>query len=412
MTPYRTPRPTSGQNGAPPAMTTRAAVDSVAAERQQKVRERRATDLARIDLVRSMAVGVAALQRLVDLTKRRRDGFCGLAENLVAIVRARRDSVVDDRLVRAPTGLGEGDPSGGGFLVQTSFAQELVGLAYEESVIAQLCDRRNTQFPLLDTRIPGIDETSRADGSRWGGALAYWASEADNVISTLPRFRNLAFSAKKLIAIAYGSNELMADSPMFEAHIKRVFSAEMSFKIDAAIFAGSSGVPQGLLHSPSLITVDKVTGQAPKTILRENITSMWKRLPAPSRRNAVWLVNEDAEEQLDGLATPIGGTPEVFGQAGQNGNPYPTLKGRPVIAVEQAPPLGSVGDIVLADLSHYILVDGGVMPAVSADVQFVNDEIVFRFVWRLDGQGAFASPIMPYSGSTTRSPFVALGART
>jgi HK97 family phage major capsid protein len=86
-------------------------------------------------------------------------------------------------------------------------------------------------------------------------------------------------------------------------------------------------------------------------------------------------------------------------------------KGRPVIAVEQCPALGTVGDIILADLRHYIIIDGGINPAISADVRFLNDEIVWRFVLRVDGKSAFASPITPYAGSTTRSPFVALASR-
>jgi hypothetical protein len=45
-------------------------------------------------------------------------------------------------------------------------------------------------------------------------------------------------------------------------------------------------------------------------------------------------------------------------------------------------------------------------------VRFLNDEMVWRFVWRVDGQSAFASPITPYAGSSTRSPFVALATRT
>jgi hypothetical protein len=67
---------------------------------------------------------------------------------------------------------------------------------------------------------------------------------------------------------------------------------------------------------------------------------------------------------------------------------------------------------VLADLEHYILIEGEVAPMMSADVSFTTDEVVFRFTVRIDGQMAFASPITPYNGSTSlRSPFVALAAR-
>jgi hypothetical protein len=93
--------------------------------------------------------------------------FRSLGEQLIAIARAERDGRVDDRLIRAPTGAGESDPTTGGFLVDTQWSQELAALAYAESEVAALCDRRETAFPLADVRLPGIDETSRADGSRW-----------------------------------------------------------------------------------------------------------------------------------------------------------------------------------------------------------------------------------------------------
>src|SRR5262249_4576677 len=150
----------------------------------------------------------------------------------------------------------------------------------------------------------------------------------------------LNFTAKKLIAIITTSNELLNDVPMLEAHIRRVFGAEMGFKLDLAVLAGSvpAGQPQGMLNSPSLITGAKVTGQAPKTILAENINAMWKRLPAPSRKRAVWLINEEAEEQLDQVSIAIGtaAIPAPFYQQGPH-DELPRLKGRPLVTLEQCP---------------------------------------------------------------------------
>jgi HK97 family phage major capsid protein len=347
-----------------------------------------------------------------------RERFSTFGQYLLAIAdAARQPGKVDPRLVRAPTGAGEVDPSGGGFLVATQWATELVGFAYEEATIAPLCDRRRTAAPLADVKVPAIDETSRADGSRWGGALAYWLAEASTITTTFPHFKNLAFSSKKLVVAIVVTNELLADVPMLEAHISRVFAAELGFKLDLAILNGSgAGVPLGMLNAPCLIQVPKVTGQAAATIVADNIRSMWTRLPAPSRQRAIWLVNEDADAQLDKLTDVVGTagvTPHLYTPGGHQGNPFPLLKGRPVLPIEQCPVLGTVGDIVLADPAHYVLVDGGVTPALSAHVDFVEDQAVFRFVLRVDGQPAFASPITPYNGSTsTRSPFVALATRS
>lgn len=343
-------------------------------------------------------------------------GFPSLGANLLAIARACRDHRVDHRLVRAPIGGSEGDPSAGGFLVAPQYAWELVAPLYEESPVASLCDRWPTDYPLASVRMPAIDETSRVDGSRWGGALAYWLAEADTITGSVPKFKNLLFSPKKLAAVLFGTGELMADSPLFDAAIRRIFAAEMGFKLDQAIVAGTgAGMPLGVLNSSALITVPKETGQAAASILEENVTGMWKRLPAPSRRRAVWLVHENVEEQLAHLAQVFGtGVASVFTYlpAGVGGSEYARLNGRPIIAIEQAAALGTVGDIILADLSQYVIIDGGMTPALSADVRFLTDEVVWRFVLRIDGQSVYSSPITPYSGSTTRSPFVALASRT
>jgi HK97 family phage prohead protease len=113
-----------------------------------------------------------SVSRLMPRVQPATRGFASLAENLTAIARFERDGILDTRLVRAPSGSSEGDPTAGGFLVEEKFARELVAFAYEQSEIAARCDRRPTDFPLAAVHLPAIDETSRADGSRWGGGLA------------------------------------------------------------------------------------------------------------------------------------------------------------------------------------------------------------------------------------------------
>jgi len=342
--------------------------------------------------------------RLYAAATGRPEPFRTFGEQLVAVAR-HASGERDNRLVRAA---GENDPSTGGFLVAEQFVDSLIGSIYEESQIAPLCDRRETSGPLASVKLPAIDEKSRADGSRWGGSLAYWAAEAASVTGSYPRFRQLEFNAKKLIAISIASGELAGDAPMLEAHLRRAFASETGFKLDAAVLSGSgAGVPLGILGAPATITVAKSSGQAPATIVGENIKSMWSRLPSPCRKRAVWLVNEDAMAQLDDGAAFSG----IFQPAGVGGSASPLLKGRPVLEIEQAPALGTLGDIVLADLSQYIVVDGGVKAALSVDAYFVSEQLAFRFVLRVDGMPAWASPVTAYNGSGTRSPFVALAAR-
>ncbi|WP_264076644.1 phage major capsid protein [Rhodopseudomonas palustris] len=346
-----------------------------------------------------------------------RASFNSLGENLCAVWRACDGSGDGDRrLVRAPVGLGLGDPSAGGFLVETTYAEELLGFAYEQAVIAPLCDRRTTDKPLADQRLPAIDETSRTDGSRFGGVLSYWIDEGVQGTTSMPKYKQLALSAKKLVIIVVVSNDLLNDVPMLEAHMKRVFAAEAAFQLDRAIISGTGAKPQGVVGHSGTIAVAKETGQAAATIVAENVANMWSRLPVDSRRRAVWVVGEDTETQLESMSYVVGSSAvaapsssALYIPTGAAGNPTPLLKGRPVHVLESAPALGQAGDIVLGDFSHYVIRDGGAKTVLSTHVKFLSDEAVFRFTLRIDGQSVFASPIT--SNGKTRSPFVTLEKR-
>ena len=271
----------------------------------------------------------------------------------VATNSGRSGVEIDRRLVRAPTGLGDVDPTGGGFLVPTEFEKQLIGSMYEEAVLAPLCDRRETDKP-ADVKLPAIDEKSRADGSRWGGTLSYWENEGDQAPNSFPKFRSLEFAAHKLIALCVTSEELVRDVPLLEGHIRRAFASEAAFKLDKAILAGTgAGTPLGITNAPATISVAKQNGQASGTIVSENIANIWSRLAAPCRKRAVWIVNEDAEAQFDqiGQSGSTPGTAGMYFPAGANGNEFALIKGRPVIVAEQSPLLGTPG-IVLRTLAN------------------------------------------------------------
>ena len=137
---------------------------------------------------------------------------------------------------------------------------------------------------------------------------------------------------------------------------------------------------------------------------------MWNRVWSRSRNNAVWFINQEIEPYLYTLK--IGTTTVYVPAGGLSEKPYGTLFGRPVIPLEQCSALGEVGDIILADLNQYLLIDkGGINAQSSIHVRFLYDENVFRFIYRVDGQPIWNKPLTPYKGTATQSPFVALAKR-
>jgi len=342
--------------------------------------------------------------------------FNSFGEQLQAIMRAGMPGgQTDQRLFAAASGLNETTPSDGGFLVQQDFSPALLQGAYDASRVAPRVNRIPISPASNGLKLPGIDESSRANGSRWGGVQSYWAGEADEATASKPKFRQIELNLKKLIGVCYATDELLADGPALEAVIRQAFEDEIAFQIDNAIINGTgAGQPLGILNSGALVTVSKEAGQGAKTILFENICGMFSRMPGRNRANAVWYVNQDVEPQLFTMSLAVGtaGAPVYLPGGAASASPYASLFGRPVIPIEQCPTLGIAGDILFVDPSQYLLIDkGGLQAQMSIHVRFVYDESVFRFTYRLDGQPSWASPMTPFQGSATVSPYVCLATR-
>jgi HK97 family phage major capsid protein len=338
--------------------------------------------------------------------------FASFGEQLMAAYRAAMPGgKVDERLsTRAASGLNETTPSDGGFLVQQDFVTELLKRTYETGILASKVKKIPISTNANGMKINAIDEDSRANGSRWGGVQTYWEGEADEITASKPKFRQMELSLKKLTGLCYATDELLQDAAALEAVIRQAFAEEFGFKIDDAILSGSGeGEPLGILNSGAIVTVAKEASQT-DVITVENLIKMWNRLWSRSRANAVWYINQELEPYLYTLK--IGDKPVYIPAGGLSEKPYGTLFGRPVVPIEQCSAAGEVGDIILADIGQYLLIDkGGIKSASSIHVRFLYDENVFRFIYRVDGKPIWTKPLTPYKGSATVSPFVTLAKR-
>lgn len=356
--------------------------------------------------------------------------FRSFGEFMMGVAKADHPSFrgrMDERLTfsAGPTGMNEGVGADGGFLVQTDHQNELLQNVWDGGEILSRIRKIQVGPNSNGISFNGVDETSRATGSRWGGIRSFWTPEAGLKQASQPRFKRIKMDLFKITAMCYATDELLQDASALRSWISQAFPQELEFMIEDAIVSGTgAGMPLGFLNSGATITVPKETSQVANTIVAENILKMWSRMPAKMRRKAVWLVNQDIEPQLLQMSIKIknvagnenvGGfavPPVVYTPPGTNGNDFGMLMGRPVIPVEYASTLGTAGDIVLADLSQYIGIEkGGVEEASSIHVRFIYDETAFRFVYRFNGQPIWSVPMTPYKGTSTQSPFVALATR-
>ena len=300
-------------------------------------------------------------------------GFDSIGEQLQAIAHAShpesRFENVDKRLhwlqerggnpqnETRQSGASEAVASEGGYLVQKDFNDAILEKTYSIGEIASRVTRQAIGPQANGLTYNSIDESSRANGSRWGGVRAYWTAEAAALTASQPTFAQQTLTLKKLTALFYATEELLSDQTALAGLVERIVPEEIAFKVEDAILDGSgSGQPLGISNSAANITVAKESGQTATTIVANNVEKMWARCWGPSRSTAVWLINQDCEASLMAMAD-ANSNAIYLPPLGLSDTPFSRIMNRPVLTSEYCATLGSVGDIRLVDLSQYLLID-------------------------------------------------------
>lgn len=308
-----------------------------------------------------------------------------------------------------PSGLNETVLADGGALIPPQWQNELLMRVYDNDLLSRV--RMFNQMSSNILRIPAINETSRVDGSRFGGIRSYWRQEAGSMTASKPGFKTVDLKVESLFVFARMTNELLEDLPAAETYLGEVVSEEFKFKIGDSIFNGDGvGKMEGLMNSGSKIAIAKDIGQLANTITVNNILNMWKRLWTGCKKNAVWLVHNTLYPELMKLV--IGQFPIFLPQNTIAGVPYATMLGRPVIETEFNQELGTEGDIMLSDLGTYLAASKGDMRTfTSMHIYFDTGEQAFRFEMRLDGKSWWQKALTPKNGTTTVSNIVTVATR-
>jgi HK97 family phage major capsid protein len=312
----------------------------------------------------------------------------------------------DPRLAsRKATGLSEGVPEDGGYLLRSQTKDGILERMYKTGELLSRISADPIGENSNGMTYNAVNETSRANGSRNGGILGYWLGEGGNIPSTKPKFRQLELKLKKVAALCYATDEQLRDTRNLQSWLTRTVPNELRFMAEDAVFEGDGvGKPLGIMQSPCLITVQRETANAISVV---DVTGMWARRWA-GVNDYVWLIHQDAGMQLPRMT--ISNTPVYLPAGGLSGAQYGTLFGKPVIETEYNASLNTTGDIMLASLSQYQAINkDDIQEASSIHVQFLTAETAFRFIYRIDGEPLWNSALTPFHGTNTVSPFVVLG---
>lgn len=391
-----------------------------------------ATDITGLEAMRqqleSVEIAIAKMQVPGGGEKKEKPIYASIGEQLrdVATVATANPTTATygearERLGKvqaAASGANKTVPEEGGFLVEQDSATMLDKGAIATGLLSQKCFNVTCSGDSDGLKLKLMDESSRANGSRFGGMQVYMKSEEDTVTATKPKFREAEWSLKDCMGIFYATNDLLRNASKLTAVVNKWFPMEFGFKIDDQIVRGTgAGQALGIVNSGCTVTQAIETGQVRATtpIMYENIAHMYARLLSSSDPNAVWLVNRALLPylMLMSVAVGTGGAPVFLPPNGAAGQPYMTLLNKPIIPIEQCEAPGTASDIILADFNEYLLLTkGGIETAVSMHVRFLYDEMTFRWIYRFDGAPIRNKVLTPFKGGSTatQGPFVALAA--
>lgn len=307
----------------------------------------------------------------------------------------------------------------GGWAVPEAMQANIVEAVFGEDSLASFCDRQ----PITVGNSTKIvkDETTAWDTSN--GIQSYWEGEGATLTQSKPQLKSGALEANKLTVLIPVTEELLNDAVALGSYLARKAMQKMMFKVNLAIIQGSGvGQPLGILNAPALISIAKVGSQVADTIVSLNIIKMWTRMLAQSRRGAMWLINQDIEEQLMTLSK-VGKLDTGANDTGWGhilplytwptaADPFGRLMGRTVFPTQACNTLGDKGDIILAGMKDYALVEkAGMRAETSIHLWFDQDMTAFRFIMRIGGQPWLDSAVASRAGSNSLSPFVTLDER-
>lgn len=318
---------------------------------------------------------------------------------------------------KAPSGANTLISSEGGFLPTAQIQAEIRQNTYDTGQLlaeADVIPLGGTNDRLVWNEV--VEDDRSTEGS-FGGMRAYRVNEGVAATISQPEYRERELAVSDMMVRFPATRQLLADSVALAAMVSKNAPKAFNKKIDKEIVRGTgAGQCLGILNAAATISVTKETNQVADTLVKANIEKMYDNLDPSLLSGAAWYINPHARKELRNLTVAVGtgGSAVYLPEGNIAGTPFGTLMGLPVKPTNACSKLGDKGDLILANLDDYLIVEkGGVEGAESMHVLFNTNEMMFRWTWRINGMPKMAAQITPENANTADrlSAYVTLDAR-
>ena len=332
----------------------------------------------------------------------RTGGFESLGDFLVTILTNR----AEPRLVawqQRVMSMGVG--TAGGFLVPQQFAGMLAAIEPSEAVVRP----RATVIPAgtpPDSAItmPVLNQSGAAGVH--AGVTVTWIGEGVTKPVTEPAFLELTLTPHEVAAHVVLTDKLIRNAPSAAVIVEKLLRGAIIDAEDTAFIAGTGvGQPLGFLGHASSINVARF---GPAGIVYADVVAMYSQI-LRGGGPLVWIANPTTLPQLQAMASALG---QLIWQPSARESEPSNLLGIPLLISERQPVLGANGDLMLVNLSYYLIKDGSPL-TVADDAGLSGDNFKYnktsiKAFWNVDGHPWLTTPLLLEDGVTQASPFVVL----
>ena len=300
-----------------------------------------------------------------------------------------------------------GTPTQAGYFVPPSFSSIIRAVEPSEAIVKP----RATVIPVGEGGYPdntfyvtAFDQSG--NNGVYGGITMTWPGEVGTrQVSGDIQLKQIALTPQPLVGFIDISKQLLENSEAVgvfaETQMRLASIAEEERKF---IQGTGNNQPTGFSCHPCNAIVARTTANK---VTLDDIINMVSSTTAGG--NYVFIASRGLLSQLVSLKDAAG---NLIWMSNGNviSNSPGSLFGYPVFFSERFPTLGNQGDIMLVDLSKYLVKEGSPMKIfVDPYTRAINNVSRLYFSYNIDGAPWLTSPIKGEDG-VSRSPFVALGA--
>ncbi|MCK9320314.1 phage major capsid protein, partial [Methanoculleus sp.] len=282
----------------------------------------------------------------------------------------------------------ETDDEDGGYFVPEEVGQEIIRFMEENSVIRGGATVRTTTGNRR--AFNKLDQSTNS----FGGIQLYVVPESGEITESQAKIGRVMLQLVKIAGLTTITDELLQDNNVGLVNfITTLFGEAIAYFEDNLFINGTGeGEPMGILNSALTASV---TRDDVGEIGVADLLEMDDEIPDHLSDGLVWLMRKSTYNKLIGKRAAVYNgvtsveTGEFLITKDITGKGPGNMLGYPIIKTDKVSALGTAGDVVLANLKGYAILDkagGGISVATSIHTRFKYDETQMRFIKRVDGQ--------------------------